>query len=211
MRLAAVVVAAPHATVGEAQFTHALRVVDVAAIHQHRLAHQLLDMLHVQLLELVPFGYQHQRIGSLGYLVGIVAVRDAVAQDTPRILHRLRVVGFDLCPLIQQQANDLYLSVITLLELQVGLLSLQRRDETAASHLRTWIDNRVLPEFASRILPIELDVVMACSALHVPTKRPDRDAMIAATALVHNFTVVTRNIRDFEPMGVKLLNPWTIP
>ena len=84
-------------------------------------------------------------------------------------------------------------------------------DETAASHLRTWIDNRVLPEFASRILPIELDVVMACSALHVPTKRPDRDAMIAATALVHNFTVVTRNIRDFEPMGVKLLNPWTIP
>jgi predicted nucleic acid-binding protein len=77
--------------------------------------------------------------------------------------------------------------------------------------LKVWIDNQILREFDGRIIPIDLEIATACAGLHVPRTRPDRDAYIAATALVHNFTVVTRNTRDFEPMGVKLLNPWTTP
>jgi predicted nucleic acid-binding protein len=74
--------------------------------------------------------------------------------------------------------------------------------------LRTWLDQRVLPAFKGRILPVDLATAQRCARLHVPDPRPMRDSLIAATALVHDMTVVTRNTADFVPMKVKVLNPW---
>ena len=74
--------------------------------------------------------------------------------------------------------------------------------------LRTWIDEKVLPRFGRKIISIDTAIALKCASLHVPNPRSDRDAFIAATALVHDLTVVTRNTRDFEPTGVKLFNPW---
>lgn len=101
----------------------------------------------------------------------------------------------------------LYLSAITIMELETGVLRLGRRDITQALLLRHWI-KRTLLDFSDRILPVDTEVAMRCAALHVPDPRPDRDAYIAATALVHGLTVVTRNTRDFEGTGVRLFNPW---
>lgn len=74
--------------------------------------------------------------------------------------------------------------------------------------LREWMDHLVLPEFAERIVPVDAAVALRCAALHVPDPRPERDALIAATALVHGMTIVTRNVADFLPTGVAVLNPW---
>jgi predicted nucleic acid-binding protein len=105
-------------------------------------------------------------------------------------------------------ADDLFLSVITVLEIETGTLLIQRRDPLQGRMFRTWIDSKVLPSFAGRILPVDTAVAQRCARLHVPDPKAERDALIAATALVHSLTVVTRNVADFEPMGVVLLNPW---
>ena len=101
-----------------------------------------------------------------------------------------------------------YLSVVTLFEIELGILRIARKDAVQATYLRTWRDDQVNVRFAGRILPIDPIVARTCATLHVPDPRPDRDAYIAATAIVHGLTVVTRNVGDFAPMGVKLLNPW---
>jgi hypothetical protein len=101
-----------------------------------------------------------------------------------------------------------YLSSITIHELELGALLLERRDRPQGAILRAWIDTRVLPEFEGRILPVDAAVAQRCAKLHVPDPRPLRDAFIAATALVHGMTVVTRNVNDFKVMGVEILNPW---
>lgn len=105
-------------------------------------------------------------------------------------------------------ASDLFLSAITILEIEAGTLQLARRDASQGRVLRAWIDGKVLPAFADRILPIDTAVAQRCARLHVPDPRAERDALIAATALVHRMRVVTRNVADFQPMGVDLLNPW---
>ncbi len=104
--------------------------------------------------------------------------------------------------------EHLYLSSITILELEIGVLSLGRRDARQSAVLRLWLDTVVLKEFKSRILPLDVVVAKACAALHVPDPRGERNAIIAATALVHGLVVVTRDVRDFEPMGVAVINPW---
>ena len=101
-----------------------------------------------------------------------------------------------------------YLSAITILEIEVGTLLLARRDVQQGLVLRTWIDEHVLPAFEGRVLAVDTDVAQRCANLHVPDRRPERDALIAATALVHRLKLVTRNVADFEPMGVDLINPW---
>ncbi|WP_375461513.1 type II toxin-antitoxin system VapC family toxin [uncultured Enterovirga sp.] len=108
----------------------------------------------------------------------------------------------------ETDAADLYLSVVTVFELERGVLLIERRDPPQGLRLRRWLDERVLRPFAGQILPIDTAVARRCAALHVPDPRPERDALIAATALTHGLTVVTRNVGDFEPMGVALLNPW---
>jgi toxin FitB len=105
-------------------------------------------------------------------------------------------------------ASDLYLSAVTLLEIETGTLLMARRDAARGALLRAWIDSQVLPAFAGRILPVDTAVAQRCARLHVPDPRAERDALIAATALVHGLKVVTRNVSDFEPMGVGLINPW---
>jgi predicted nucleic acid-binding protein len=105
-------------------------------------------------------------------------------------------------------ATRLFLSVITVLELETGILLIERRDPPQGKLLRAWLEDYVLPAFSSRILPVDTAVARRCAKLHVPDPRADRDALIAATALVHGMVVVTRNVADFEPAGVNLLNPW---
>ena len=106
-------------------------------------------------------------------------------------------------------ANSMYLSVMTILELETGALLIRRRDRAQAKMLRKWLEGWVMKSFAGRIVGVDVDIAIRCAALHVPDRRPDRDGWIAATALVHGMTVVTRNVADFEPMGVAILNPWT--
>ena len=103
----------------------------------------------------------------------------------------------------------LYLSAITILELEHGVLQAERRDAGQGSMLRRWFAGQVLSAFEGRILPVDTAVARRCAVLHSPDQRPERDALIAATALVHGLTVVTRNFRDFQPTGADLLNPWS--
>jgi toxin FitB len=105
-------------------------------------------------------------------------------------------------------AADLFVSAITIMELELGVLSIERKDATQGAMLRTWLEQHVLPEFSGRTLPVDTAVAQRCARLHVPDKRSERDALIAATALVHGMTVVTRNVVDFEPTGVPVVNPW---
>lgn len=108
----------------------------------------------------------------------------------------------------ERDTESTFLSVVTLLELELGILSIERRDSRQGAMLRGWMKSVVLPEFASRILAVDIPVAMRGAALQVPNPRPYRDCLIAATALVHGMTVVTRNISDFASTGVALLNPW---
>lgn len=105
-------------------------------------------------------------------------------------------------------AGDLYLSVISLQELEIGVLLAERRDPSQGAVFRAWLNGHVLPAFTGRILVVDTAVAQRSARLHVPDPRPVRDALIAATALVHGMTVVTRNVADFEPTGVAVLNPW---
>jgi len=103
---------------------------------------------------------------------------------------------------------SLFLSSITALEMELGILLMERRDPVQGAILREWMENHVLPAFAGRILAIDTIVARRCARLHVPDPKSERDAFIAATALVHGFTMVTRNVADFAATGVVTLNPW---
>lgn len=107
-------------------------------------------------------------------------------------------------------ASDLFVSAITIMELEMGVLSVERRDATQGVMLRSWFEQHVLPEFSGRTLHVDSAVALRCAKLHVPDRRAERDALIAATALVHGMAVITRNVADFEPTGVMLLNPWDL-
>lgn len=107
-------------------------------------------------------------------------------------------------------ARDMCISAITILELERGILSIQRRDIAQGSRLRAWMDSRVRPEFAERTVVIDDAVATRCAHLHIPDRRNEADAIIAATALVHGLVVVTRNIQDFQGTGVVLVDPWSV-
>ena len=104
--------------------------------------------------------------------------------------------------------SELFLSSVSILELETGALLLARRDGGQGRLIQQWIEDRVLTAFSERILAVDTAVARRCALLHVPDPRPYRDSLIAATALVHRLIVVTRNRADFEPMGVTVLNPW---
>ena len=108
-------------------------------------------------------------------------------------------------------AAALFISAITLLELELGILRLERHDRAQGAMLRTWLDDHVLPAFEGRVLPVDAAVARRCARLHVPDPRNERDALIAGSAMVHGMTVVTRNLTDFEATDVALLNPWESP
>jgi len=107
-------------------------------------------------------------------------------------------------------AGTFYLSAVTLMEIELGILRIERCDAAQGSRLCAWMNNHILPEFADRILPVDAAVALRCAALHVPEPCSERDAFIAATALVHGMTIVTRNPADFKATAVPMLNPWEI-
>jgi toxin FitB len=106
-----------------------------------------------------------------------------------------------------QPSSSFYLSAITLLELEMGIQALERKTPPQGSALRIWL-NSVRLGFSGRILAFTENTAPICAALHIPNPRSDRDAMIAATAIEHGFTVVTRNEIDFVQTGVTIINPW---
>lgn len=103
-----------------------------------------------------------------------------------------------------------FLSSVTIMELEIGVLLTERRDAMQGAILRAWLETFVLAEFAERVLVVDAAVALCCAGLHVPNPKSERDALIAATALVHGMTVITRNVADFESTGVRVLNPWNI-
>ncbi len=104
--------------------------------------------------------------------------------------------------------SSFFLSSITILELELGVLQMERRDPAQGAVLRAWLDDQVMPRFADRVLSVDAAVAQRCARLHVPDPRSDRDALIAATALVHGMSVVTRNLSDFAATGVGIVDPW---
>jgi predicted nucleic acid-binding protein len=109
----------------------------------------------------------------------------------------------------QVELDTCYLSVITVYEIERGLLLLQRKDPEQAALLRRWL-TETLASFAKRILPVSMECATRAAALHVPDPRPLADMFIAATALEHRLTLMTRNTRDFQGTGVSLINPWEL-
>jgi hypothetical protein len=105
-------------------------------------------------------------------------------------------------------ANQLYLSVISVQELEIGVLLVERRDAVQGAMLRTWLNEHVLPAFAGRILPVDTKIALRSAHMHVPDPHPVRDGLIAATALIHGMTIVTRNVDDFIRTDGMVLNPW---
>lgn len=130
------------------------------------------------------------------------------------VVSELRKVGSDrVNPQVEQWAKatpggQTFISVVTVFELERGVLLLERRDQAQGKVLRQWLNEHVLPGYAERIIPISVNIAKRCALLHVPDPMPDYDALIAATALEHGLTVATRNTVDFEKTGVKLLNPF---
>lgn len=104
--------------------------------------------------------------------------------------------------------SSLFISAITILEIEMGVLQIERKDPKQAAIYRTWLNSHVLKAFSDRILPFDTSVALKCAQLHVPNPKSERDAMIAATSMVHGLTLVTRNEKDFKHTNVELINPW---
>jgi len=109
--------------------------------------------------------------------------------------------------------ESLFISAITVMELEKGVQLKTRQDPAAGGILRRWLTDHVLPSFRGRVLAVDEAVALENAGYHVPDPRPLADSLIAATAKVHGLCVVTRNARDFEPFtqahGLRVLNPWT--
>ena len=116
-------------------------------------------------------------------------------------------------PQVQRWAYSINLmqtkiSVVSITEIRTGILSLARKDQAQAASLDNWFTNRLLPAYRTRTLSVDTEVALICAQLHIPAKRPINDAYIAATAIAHNLTPVTRNVRDFQGLPLMLENPF---
>lgn len=106
--------------------------------------------------------------------------------------------------------NDSSISVVTIMEIELGIALRARRDPTAGFAQRTWLDDALLPAYEGRLLDIDLRIARQAAHLHVPDPMEERDALIAATAIVHGLTLLTRNVKRFRRTGVPLINPWEL-
>ena len=131
------------------------------------------------------------------YLLDTNVLRDARRQTFPELNAWLA----------SQVRADLTISIISLLEIERGILQVERRDASAGQHLRAWLEAEIMPAFSGLILPIDVSVARTAAGLHVPDPMPEMDALIAATAIVHDLILVTHNTKDFERTGIRLLDP----
>lgn len=104
--------------------------------------------------------------------------------------------------------SALWLSVVSVMEVEIGVGRTERRDARQGKVLRRWFERNLLPAFEDRLLPVDVAVARRAATLHVPDPRAERDVLIAATALVHGMTVVTRNVSDFAALDVDVIDPW---
>lgn len=109
-----------------------------------------------------------------------------------------------------RQANPelQFICAITVYEIEIGILRSEWRDPAQGVVLRRWLQDEVLPLFEGRIFAVDDEIAQLAARFQVPDPAPLQDMLIAATALVHGMTVVTRNVSDFVRTGVRLLNPW---
>ncbi len=105
-------------------------------------------------------------------------------------------------------AHELHVSAIALMELELGVLLMRRRDGRQGDRLLAWYEGQVLPAFDGRTLSVDTMVARRAATLHTPDRMLDMDALIAASALVHGMVLITRNVRDFERTGGRFLDPW---
>ena len=130
------------------------------------------------------------------------------------VISELRKVGDDKADtnvvawVSEIDAAEMFISTLTLMELEIGILRVERRDAAQGARLRVWFETQVCPEFEDRTLSIDGAVARRSVQLHVPNPKSERDALIAATALEHRLMLVTRNMADFAAIGVSLVNPW---
>lgn len=107
-------------------------------------------------------------------------------------------------------AETSFISAMTVFELERGIRQMERRDARQGAALRSWFDGQIMATYEKRILPMSRDVALICAGLHIPDPKSERDAWIAATAIDAGLTLVTRNVDDFEAMGVGLINPFEL-
>ena len=105
--------------------------------------------------------------------------------------------------------DSMFLSVVTIMEIETGILRIQKRDKEQAAILSRWFTEQVLRNFENKILDVSLEVARACAQMHASNPKSERDALIGATAQVNNLILVTRNIKDFSGSNIAVLNPWT--
>ena len=133
--------------------------------------------------------------------------------DTNIISELKKLDSGKIHPHVQRWAYSINLmqtkiSVVSITEIRTGILSLTRKDQAQAASLDNWFTNRLLPAYRTRTLSVDTEVALICAQLHIPAKRPINDAYIAATAIAHNLTPVTRNVRDFQGLPLMLENPF---
>ncbi len=103
---------------------------------------------------------------------------------------------------------EMYTSALVIMEIEKGILLKERKDAAQSAKIRLWFEHVVISGFHERILAVDADVALCCAKMHVPDPKCMTDSLIAATAIIHNLTLVTRNSKDFTATGVKLFNPW---
>ncbi|MEV7973711.1 type II toxin-antitoxin system VapC family toxin [Cellulomonas sp. NPDC089187] len=104
---------------------------------------------------------------------------------------------------------DLAVAALTVAEIERGIYGIERTDAAQGAALRHWFTQSVLPAFSGRVLPFTLSAARILAGYRVPERAPYDDALIAATAQAHGMTVVTRNVRHFAPLGIRVIDPWT--
>jgi len=106
---------------------------------------------------------------------------------------------------------EFFVSVLTMMEIEIGARQLELYDRRQAAVIRAWKEGPLETRFRGRFVNLDLEIAERCAALHVPDPQPEIDALIAATAIVKRLTLATRNERDFAGMPVAVVNPWSAP